>query len=150
MLRIFNRLLDDPRNDSQRLIPDVYHETNAQGVGLMYRVIDTARLFDLLRERDFGGQTCALELNIADSFLPENAGNILLRFEDGRVQQVRGEAPDYQVSMDIADFSSLLSGCVDFCSLVRYGLAEISQPAHVPTINRIFAVDQKPICTTSF
>ncbi len=146
----FHYLLVDPRNDSQHLIPDVYHETNAQGVGLMYRVLDAPRLFDLLRERDFGGQTCTLELEIADSFLPENAGSLLLSFEDGRVRQVRGRTPDVHVRLDIAEFSSLLTGSVDFCSLVRYGLAEIRQPEHTATINRIFAVDRKPICTTSF
>jgi len=146
----FHYLLVDPRNDSQRLIPDVYHETNAQGVGLMYRVIDVPRLFDLLHERDFGGQTCTLELEIADSFLPENAVSMLLSFEAGRVQQVSGGTPDVQVRLDIASFSSLLAGCVDFYSLVRYGLAKITQPDYVATINRIFAVEQKPICTTSF
>ena len=80
----FHYLLLDPRNNSQRLIPDVYHESNTQGVGLMYRVIDVPGMFDLLHERNFGGQTCTLELNIVDSFLPENAGSTLLRFEEGR------------------------------------------------------------------
>ncbi|MCA9919890.1 MAG: GNAT family N-acetyltransferase, partial [Anaerolineales bacterium] len=36
----FHLLLQDPRNGSHNLIPPVYHESNAQGVGIMYRVID--------------------------------------------------------------------------------------------------------------
>ena len=146
----FHYLLLDPRNGSQRLIPDVFHESNAQGVGLMYRVIDLPRIFDLLHQHDFGGQTCTLELDIVDTFLPENAGSTLLRFEGGRVQQVEAGGYDASLRLDIAEFSSLLAGSVDFYSLYRYGLVEISDPAYVPTINRIFAIAQKPICTTPF
>jgi len=146
----FHYLLSDPRNDTQRLIPDVYHESNTQGVGLMYRVIDVPGIFDLLRQRDFGGQTCTLELDILDSFLPENAGSTLLAFKDGRVRRLQGGERDLYLRLDIAEFSSLLAGSVDFASLYRYGLVEISDPAHVPTVNRIFAVERKPICTTSF
>jgi predicted acetyltransferase len=146
----FHYLLLDPRNGSQRLIPDVYHESNAQGVGLMYRVIDVPGIFEVLRERNFGGQTCTLELDIVDSFLPENAGCTLLRFERGRARRVEGGGHDIGLRLDIAEFSSLLAGSVDFSSLYHYGLAEISDPAHVATVNRIFAVEQKPVCTTSF
>lgn len=146
----FHYLLLDPRNDSQRLIPDVYHESNTQGVGLMYRVIDVPGLFDLLRERDFGGQTCTLQLDIVDSFLPENACSTLLRFEEGRLRQPDGGEHALSLRLDIAEFSSLLAGSIDFYSLFRYGLAEISDPAYVHTINRIFSVAQKPMCSTSF
>jgi predicted acetyltransferase len=146
----FHYLFLDPRNDSQRLIPDVYHETNTQGVGLMYRVIDVPGIFDLLHERNFGGQTCTLELDIIDSFLPENAGSTMLRFERGRARRMDGGELNVSLRLDIAEFSSLLAGSVDFHSLYRYGLVEISDPAYVHTVNRIFAVEQKPMCTTSF
>ena len=146
----FHYLLLDPRNGSQRLIPDVYHESNTQGVGLMYRVIDVPGIFDLLHEHGFGGQTCTLELDIIDSFLPENAGCTLLRFEGGQVQRLEAGEHDVSLRLDIAEFSSLLAGCVNLYTLYRYGLAEVSDPAYVATINRIFAVEQKPICTTSF
>ena len=146
----FHCLLLDPRNNSDRLIPDVYHETNAQGVGLMYRVIDAPRIFDLLHERDFGDQTCTLRLTVLDSFLPENSGSTMLRFQEGRVQRIEEEAYDVEIRLDVAEFSSLLVGCVDFFSLVRYGLADISDPGYLEAVNRIFAVERKPVCTTSF
>jgi predicted acetyltransferase len=146
----FHHLLLDPRNDSGRLIPDVYHETNAQGLGLMVRVLDVPGIFGRLGERSFGDQTCTLKLTIADSFLPENAGSTLLRFEGGYVQRPGGGAHDVELSLDIADFSSLLAGTVNFHSLYGYGLADISDPAQVETINRLFAAEQKPMCTTSF
>jgi len=148
----FHYLLLDPRNGSERLIPYIYHESNLQGVGLMYRVSDTSGIFNLLRERNFGGQTCKLKLTIEDSFLPENAGSTYLRFEDGRLHLVDEGADDgdydVEVCMDVAEFSSLLVGAVNFRSLYRYGLAELSDPGYVRVVDRIFAVEDKPMCTT--
>lgn len=151
----FHHLLLDPRNNSDRLIPDVYHEANTQGVGLMYRVIDVPGMFDRLAERDpdtpgFVDQAYTLKLTVADSFLPENDGSILLSFERGRAQRRATGDADVEVSMAIEDFSSLLAGTVTFRSLYRYGLASISDQAQVRIVNRIFAVEQKPMCATSF
>ncbi|HDQ71737.1 MAG TPA: GNAT family N-acetyltransferase [Chloroflexi bacterium] len=146
----FHFLLWDPRNDSGAMIPTVYHESNVQGVGLMYRVSDVPRMFELLAERDFGGQTCQLELIIDDNFLPENAGSTYLRFEEGRVRLVDGPDRDVTVSMDVADFSSLLAGAVTFRRLYQYSLAEISDVGYLDVLDRIFAVAEKPVCMTGF
>ncbi len=158
----FYHLLLDPRNDSDRLIPDVYHEANSQGLGLMYRVVDVPGMFDRLAERarstpESTDQPCeismaieTLELTVTDSFLPENDGSTRLRLERGRFQRLDAGNADVEVSMAIEDFSSLLAGTVTFRSLYRYGLANISNVAHVQTINRIFGVNRKPMCTTSF
>ena len=121
----------------------------------MYRVVDVPRIFDLLGERDFGtpesgAQNCTLKLTVADSFLPENAGSTLLHFEGGTMQCLEGAPHDVEIRLDIAEFSSLLAGTVTFQSLHRYGLADISDPAHVETVNRLFAAERKPMCTTSF
>lgn len=145
-----HHLLLDPRNDTERLIPDVYHETNTQGVGLMYRVIDVPGMFQCLTETDFGGQSCTLKLNITDSLLPENNDSTLLRLESGRSQVASAGACDAEVSLDIADFSSLIAGTATFRALHRYGLAEITEPALIDTVDRAFSVREKPICTTPF
>ena len=145
-----HHLFTDPRNGSGRLIPDVYHETNAQGVGLMYRIVDVPAMFDRLEAHDFGGQTCTLKLTVEDSFLPENAGSTLLRFDQGQVQRLEEGPADVAVGLAIEDFSSLLAGTVAFRSLYHYGRAEISDRSHVGTVTRLFAVEQKPVCTTSF
>lgn len=84
----FHHLLLDPRNGTEKLIPDVYHQTNAQGVGLMYRVVDLAGIFDRLAESKLGSlspraKPCCVELTVSDSFLPENAGRLLLRSKGG-------------------------------------------------------------------
>jgi predicted acetyltransferase len=151
----FHHLLLDPRNGTERLIPDVYHETNAQGVGLMYRVVDVDAMFGQLVDSNLGilssgNAPLTLKLLVTDSFLPENAGSILLRNESARVRPVGEGTADVRATLTIEDLSSLLTGTVDFRSLFRYGLAGISDPSYVDAINRMFAVEQKPICTTGF
>jgi predicted acetyltransferase len=116
----------------------------------MYRVIDVPGILGLLKERNFGGQTCRLQLTIQDSFLPENAGGILLCFEDGRLRFSDDGSYDVEVHMDVAEFSSLLVGVVDFASLYQYGLADISDLGYVGVVDRIFAARDKPICMTPF
>jgi predicted acetyltransferase len=147
---LFHHLLIDPCSSSGGLIPDVYHETNIQGLGIMYRVIDVPGVFERLGERDFGARSCTLRLSVDDSFLPENSGSILLRFKDGYLQSTDDGPHDAKVSLNIADFSSLLVGTVDFRTLVKYGLAKICDATCVDVVHRLFAVDEKPICTTPF
>ncbi|MBN1660331.1 MAG: GNAT family N-acetyltransferase [Anaerolineae bacterium] len=146
----FHHLLLDPRNGSGRLIPSVYHESNVQGVGLMIRLVDVARIFELLAGHDFGGQTCTLRLTVDDSFLPENAGSLLLHFERGHVQHLDGGAHDVEVTLDVGRLSALLAGTVGFRSLYDYGLARISDTTYVEPVSRIFAVARQPVCMTHF
>jgi predicted acetyltransferase len=146
----FHHLLLDPRNDSASLIPSVFHESNIQGVGIMVRVVDVPGVFRRLSERDFGGQTCRIKLTIGDSFLPENAGSTCLSFEGGRLRTMGEGECDVEVRLDVSEFSSLLMGAVNFKSLYRYGLAGISDPGYVHVVDRVFAVEDKPVCTTAF
>jgi len=146
----FHYLPLDPRNGSPEIIPSVYQETNVQGVGIMYRVLDTATIWGVLKERDFGGQTCRVKLTIEDSFLPENAGSTLLYFDDGRLHLPDDGPHEVEVRMDVAEFSSLLMGAVNFRSLYRYGLADVSDSGYVGVVDQIFAVKDKPICMTPF
>jgi predicted acetyltransferase len=146
----FHHVLLDPRNGSPNLIPSVYHESNVQGVGLAYRVIDVPAMFRALAGRDFGGQTCRLKLTVRDGFLPENAGSMLLSFERGEMRIVANGGCDVELGLDIAEFSSLLVGAVNLRSLYRYGLADLSDRRYVAVVDRIFAVLDKPMCTTPF
>ena len=82
--------------------------------------------------------------------MPENAGSLLLRIQPGRIRLLDQGTADAEISLAIEDLSSLLSGTVDFRSLFHYGLAEISNHAYVDAINRLFAVEQKPMCVTGF
>jgi predicted acetyltransferase len=146
----FYHALRDPRNGTGNLIPDVYHESNTQGVGIMYRVIDTAGLFEQLRDHDFGGQDYKLKLTVRDSFFSENDGSVVVHFTRGRPAVQKHGDYDVEVGLDVADFSSLIMGAVRFSSLYDYSLAEISDLSAIDTIDRLFRTERKPICTTPF
>ncbi len=146
----FHYLLRDPRNGATALIPSVYHESNIQGVGLMIRVCDVAGMIERLREHDLNGQTMTLRLTVDDSFLPENGGDFLLYVRDGRLQSNGSATDEVAVRLAVAEFSAMLIGAVDFRSLYRYGLAEIADPAAVERVERLFALREKPVCTTPF
>jgi predicted acetyltransferase len=146
----FHHLLFDPRNDSNRLVHPVYHESHTSSVGVMYRVLDIVKLFGNLKTHNFGWQSCKLKLTIRDSFIPENDGSYILHVDGGRAKIVDDGLSDFEVTMDISDFSSLIMGAVDFRSIYNYSRATISDNEYVETVNRLFATDHKPICMTAF
>jgi predicted acetyltransferase len=143
-------ILPDPRNRSGNLIAPVAHESNTQGVGLMYRVIDVPRFFDVLADHNFSGQTCRLQITIHDSFLPENEGTTVVWFADGKPYLSTHPEYDIAIELNIGEFSSLVTGAITFEQLYNYGLAEISERTAVPTITRLFRTTQKPICLSRF
>ena len=140
----------DPRDGSDHTIPIIAHQTNTQGVGIMYRVIDTKGIFRILKNHSFNNQDCFLNINLKDSFLPQSRPSVAVRFENG-LPHIEGDGKcDVEVSMDIADFSSLIMGTVELRSLYEYGLAEISDETYLEIVGKIFRVEQKPICHTMF
>jgi len=52
----FHHILLDPRNGTDTMFVLLAHEVNVEGAGIMYRVINTGRLFKLLKTHDFNGQ----------------------------------------------------------------------------------------------
>jgi predicted acetyltransferase len=146
----FYLLLADPRDPSYTLFESVAHETNSQGIGIMYRVIDTRGIFKILRSHNFGNQTCMLKISIHDSFLHENDGSTFIHFIGGKPHLFTRGKHDVEIRLDVSDFSSLIMGVVSFKSLYEYGLAEISHTKYINTVNRIFMADEKPRCTTLF
>ncbi|MCP4420396.1 MAG: GNAT family N-acetyltransferase [Chloroflexi bacterium] len=146
----FHLLLHDPRNDSHNLMSPVYHESNTQGVGIMYRVIDVPRLFDLLADHNFGGQSCVVQLNLTDSFWPLNAGSWQLVVNNGRASIQPNAQPEVEIGLDIAEFSSLITGAITFRQLLAYGLVTISDTAYADKVHQIFYTSHKPYCFTPF
>ena len=147
---LYHYLLD-PRDDSNTLIPSVYHQSGVAGVGLMYRVIDTPGIFGTLTKRNYGGQTVKLKLTVEDSFLPENNGSWVIHFVDGR-PELKGERARFDVEMKlaVADFSSLFMGAASLRALYNYGLVSLSDNGYLESLHRLFATDRKPICMTDF
>lgn len=146
----FHHLPLDPRNDSDNLLMPLGHETNVQGVGIMYRVINIESIFRALKNHNFGNQNCKLKLSINDSFFKGNDGSHVIHFTDGKPRLEKGDKYEVEICLDVSDFSSLIMGVISFKSLFDYGLAEISDTRYMNTINKIFATEEKPICTTLF
>jgi predicted acetyltransferase len=140
----------DPRDGSHHVIPIIAHQTNTQGIGIMYRVFDAENVFRILKKHNFGGQNCRLRITIKDSFFPANQGSFVVHFTEGFPRVISVGKYDVEISIDIADFSSLLMGAVEYGSLLDYGLSHISDDHYVDVVERIFRVSQKPICHTMF
>jgi predicted acetyltransferase len=146
----FHHILHDPRDGTDTMFVLLAHQVNGQGVGIMYRVIDTRRLFTVLHQHDFNGVTCTVKMFVIDDFLPDNDGSIVVRFDRGIPEILKTGNVDVEIRMNVADFSSLIMGVVDFQDLYMYGLIDISKPRYVDTLNRLFHSLVKPITTTQF
>lgn len=146
----FHYLLSDPRNGSGNLLAGLWHETNTQGLGIMYRVIDVPRLLAVLRGHDFGGVTGRFRLNLSDSFLPENGGSYMLAVEGGSAMIIEDGPADVTINIGISEFSSLAVGAVDFGRLHTYGRVALSDDTLAPVIDRLFRPACRPWCMTHF
>ena len=144
-----HHLFFDARNPSENLFHSVTHETNTQGVGLMYRLLNAKSWFEAMAGHNFNGQTLTVKFNIQDTLLPHNNGSLVISFLHG-LPIIGRDHFDVEVGLDISDLSSLVMGCVHFRSLLDYGRASISDPRAVETVNRLFITAQQPFCTTEF
>jgi predicted acetyltransferase len=146
----FQFLLRDLRNRSGVLIPSVFHESNVTGNGVMYRVLNVRRAFEMAQHHNFGDASFGLKLTIRDTFYPKYDGSIVVTFANGRAAVADTDKSEVEVSMDTAEFSSLFMGAVNFRTLYRYKLAQISDAAFVEVIDRAFACSDKPVCLADF
>lgn len=146
----FRFALNDPRNNSDRLLVSVYHECSTQGTGIMYRVINIPKLFEDLKAHNFNNINCKLKLSILDSLIPESQGSYVVHFNNGSSSLVENDDYDVELTMDIADFSSLITCAVDLKSLYRYGRVLLSDKDYLNTLNVLFSSDEKPLCMTDF
>lgn len=146
----FRFALGDPRNNSNKLLVSVYHECGTQGTGIMYRIINIEKLFYDLREHNFNNQNCKVKFNITDSFMNENNKSYTVHFVDGKASCIDEGEYEVELSIDIADFSSLITCAVDLKSLYRYGKVKLSRETYLNKLNIIFASDERPKCMTAF
>ncbi|AIF51649.1 enhanced intracellular survival protein Eis [Pelosinus sp. UFO1] len=146
----FHYLLSDPRNGSSNFLGTLSHESNLQGLGIMYRVVNVTKIFESLCNHNFGGQNCKMKLSISDDFLASNNTSITIQFQEGIAEIKESEDYEVEASFNISEFSSLIMGTINFNTLHRYGLAKISNKGYIGIINKIFMTDQKPKCTVRF
>ncbi len=134
-------LAKDPRNGEPHIF-FTSQESNVQGVGMMYRVLDKEGFIKEL-DHDFNGVSLNVRFNVVDSFLPSNHGSLVVHFEGGK--PVLGESGyDVEVSLNVEWFSSLMMGVVDFRKLWLYGLVEVSDESYVDTLDKLFHLARKP------
>jgi predicted acetyltransferase len=145
----FHYLLRDVRNGTENLV-EIYHESHVSGVGIMYRVINLPAIFEHSTEHSYGREDFVLEINLDDSFMSANPTKVTVHFSGGRSEVVKTPQPDARITLGVSEFSSLLVGAVPFRTLHAYGLAGISDSKHVAAVDRIFALDSKPVCHTMF
>jgi len=146
----FHFLPFDPRNHTDRLLSILAHESNLQGIGVMYRIIDTPRFFDVLKNHNFNNQTCRMKISINDSFLKSNNRSFIVSFENGKAKILKKGNCEVEIKLNVAEFSSMALGVVDFNTLYDYGLADISDKKYIDTVNSTFLSATKPITTTQF
>lgn len=145
----FQFLLSDVRNQTNNIIPSVYHECNTSGVGLMYRVVSVPRFLEATSYRNYGGTTAQLNLTVHDSFRPQNAGVYGLAVENGALSLSGPSAGAIDMTIDVADLSALLMGSVDIGALHRLSLVQVDDAA-LPVLESVFRAAQKPECLSAF
>ncbi len=146
----FHHILFDPRNGSDRIVSPLAHETNTQGIGIMYRVINTKGIFRALMHHNFNNQSCKLNIVLRDGFFKRNEGKTTVHFVKGKPRLKNIDKYDVEIRLDVSHFSSLIMGAVEFNILYDYGLAEISGDKYIDLVNRLFLPSQKPMTTTQF
>jgi len=137
----FHYLSKDPRDG----VPHIFYinqESNVQGVGIMYRILDKEKFLKELTPHNFNGESVRIRFNLEDSFVPENHGPIAVHFKEGYPKIEEGF--DVEVSLKIEYLSSLLMGVVDFRKLWMYGLVELSDESYLDQLDRLFHVQRKP------
>lgn len=147
----FYLCLNDVRDGSNDLIPPVYHPSHRAGIGLMYRLVNTAAFFATLTDHRFGPVDYTLAIDLRDDFFAEQAGTTVVRFRDGRPQVLpAGSSADVRIVLDGADFAALALGSIEFSALQRLGLTAISDESCASLVQDTFRVARRPICLTRF
>ncbi len=146
----FHFLPRDTRDGSDSIIPLLAHQTNTQGIGIMYRIIDARRAFQLLHNHNFGNQNYRLGIVLHDAVTGKVEDSLTVGFKDGRPALRKDTKCDVRIDLNVADFSSLFVGAVDYHSLQVYGLSRISDRSFIDTVTNTFRAEVKPICHTIF
>ncbi|MFF2755500.1 enhanced intracellular survival protein Eis [Psychrobacillus sp. NPDC058041] len=149
----FIHALTNPSNDSNRIIPSVYHEVATTGTGLMYRITN---VIDFIHEMNF--QSCRkpnentkLLLFVKDTFLDEQNGLYELTFNGDfwNVTKQSSSKDEVNLIIGIHDLSSWWMGCVSLEALHQYGGVTISN-VELNMLDEWFKPKDYPICLTAF
>ena len=145
--------LSNPMNDSNHVIPSVYHEVAASGSGIMYRITN---IETFVNDTNFNGLgrpqgDAKVLLEVEDSFIPEQQGIYELSYSSDRwkIHKVERDHSQVNISIGIHDLSSWWMGCVTLESLFNYGEVKVHQQ-NPKELDDWFKPKSDPICFTSF
>ncbi|MCK4523802.1 sterol carrier protein domain-containing protein, partial [candidate division WOR-3 bacterium] len=83
-------------------------------------------------------------------FMNNSKYKFTIAFDKKGHKIIKQNYADIKISMDIAEFSSMIVGAIDLKTLYRYGLVEIKNAGKIDEINNIFKTMEKPFCLTDF
>ncbi len=127
-----------------------HHITSESGNGIMYRIINPIKFFNSFKGKVFNvSKPITVSFEISDIFMNNSKYRFTIAF-DKNGHKIIKENADLKISMDIAEFSSMIVGAVDLKTLYKYGLAEIKNSGKIDEINNIFRTADKPLCLTDF
>lgn len=138
----FVYLLDDPTHQSNDLIFRIYHETHRRGTGAMYRIVNIPKFIESIHDHSFSDESVIIDFEVKDSLMEQETYKYTCEFNSKGTQLVEAGQSSVHVSLDIADFSSLLMGCVTLENLIFIGKAEAK--GEVDRAKRVFSAPEKP------
>ena len=143
----------NPLNDSNHVIPSVYHEVATTGSGIMYRITN---IESFVNGTNFNGlgrpqENTQVLLEIEDSFITEQHGLYKLSYsrEQWEIQKVEKTHEQVDITIGIHDLSSWWMGSVTLESLYNYGEAKVHQ-LDPKMLDEWFKPRNGPICFTAF
>lgn len=142
--------LGDVRNGTNHIIPSVYHASAVTGVGLMYRIINVKGFFDEVKTRNFNGVSMRFKLNVIDSLLAENRQQLIIEAVKGTIEILESGSYDVEVTIDVAELSSLVMGVVTVQELFMLSQIKVSDEQYLQALQQFFFVIEKPTCLSAF
>ncbi|WP_430787066.1 GNAT family N-acetyltransferase [Virgibacillus flavescens] len=145
-----------PESDMNPMIDTVPSVDNKhvanQGVGVMYRVLNTRGFFEELHNKNhlFGKVSLPVKFEVDDDLQTDESKNVTVTFLEGKIKEITNQPSDVVVKIGISAFSSLVMGAVTFKTLHKWGEVEISRSEYVNQIQQLFLMDEKPVCTKAF
>jgi predicted acetyltransferase len=144
----FYQLVNDVRKGNDELFPSVFHDSFSGGIGVMYKIIDLKNFFT--QAGNFGNVNLVIKFKIQDSFAGNRLMTEVVSFDRGKCSLSKNMKSDVELSMGIADFSSLVLGSLSFKQALNHGKVILSNDKFAEKIHRLFYVESKPQCLNWF
>ena len=94
--------------------------------------------------------TLLIKINIIDTFIEYNNSSFKISIKNGLFSISEKDGFDCQITVDIANLSSLFINAVSIYDLYNYGLLTIDKPEFLERLYQLFSYFQKPMCLTQF